>query len=117
MFNFERLNMRRTVKEGINTNELEFKPLKEFIGEKLLCQGFFFTDGKYGQQVVVVAIVESTGEMYLVNMPKRSVEQFKEIAEMREAVDAVLNDHLLIDDIQPKETKNGSTTIYTLKNA
>lgn len=117
MFNFESLNMRRTVKEGIDTNQLEFKALKEFCGDVLLCQGFFFTDGKYGEQVVVVAVSAETGEFFLVNMPKRSVEQFKQIADNPEAVAAVLDDKLILTDIKMADTKNGTTTIYTLKNA
>lgn len=111
MFNFENLNLRRTVKEGIDTNEMEFRPLKDYCGESIHCNGFFFTDGKYGEQVVVV------GETALINMPKRAVEQFKQIASDEEAVKAVLEGHLIIDEIKMAETKNGTTTIYKLKNA
>lgn len=111
MFDFEKLNLRRTVKEGIDTNEMEFKPLKEFCGQTLACNGFFFTDGKYGEQVVVV------GESALINMPKRAVEQFKQIASDDEAVKAVLSGKLVITEIKMAETKNGTTTIYKLKNA
>ena len=95
MFNFENLNLRRTVKEGIDTNEMEFRPLKDY----------------YGEQVVVV------GETTLINMPKRAVEQFKQIASDEDAVKAVLDGHLIIDEIKMAETKNGTTTIYKLKNA
>lgn len=30
----------KTVKEGIDTKNLEFKPLKDFIGQELICVGF-----------------------------------------------------------------------------
>lgn len=110
-FDFEKLNLRRTVKESIDTNEMEFKPLKDYCGQTVKCNGFFFTDGKYGEQVVVV------GETTLINMPKRAVEQFKQISADDEAVKAVLDGKLVLTDIKMAETKNGTTTIYKLKNA
>ena len=60
---FESLNKRSTVCAGINTQDMEFAPLKDFCGQHFVCEGFFFTDGKYGEQVVVV------GAGYLINMP------------------------------------------------
>ena len=110
-FNFDGLNKRSTVKEGINTQDMEFKPLKDFCGQKIKSDGFFFTDGKYGQQVVVV------GNGYLINMPARAVEQFERIAENKDAVDEVLKGHLVLKDIKMIDTKNGETTAYTLANA
>lgn len=110
-FNFNNLNKRSTVKEGIDTREMEFKPLKDFCGQRIKCDGFFFTDGKYGKQVVLV------GNGYLINMPNRTVNQFEEIAANAEAVDAVLTGHLVIKDIKMVDTRNGKTTAYTLDNA
>ena len=110
-FNFNNLNKRGTVREGIDTQDMEFKPLKYFCGQKIKCDGFFFTNGMYGKQVVIV------GNGYLINMPARAVKQFKEIAENAEAVDAVLEGHLLIKDIKMIDTRNGKTTAYTLTNA
>lgn len=110
-YNFNKLNKRSTVREGIDTQEMDFKPLKVFCGQKIKCDGFFFTDGKYGKQVVVV------GNGCLINMPTRAVEQFEEIAENAEAVDAVLAGHLMIKDIKMIDTRNGNTTAYTLNNA
>ena len=117
MFNFEKLNMRRTVAEGLDTNDMEFKPLKEFIGTELVSYGFFFTDGKFGKQVVYVGMEAETGEIFLVNMPKRAVEQFEQIADNEEAVKAVVNQGLVMTDIREGQTRNGKTTLYTLKNA
>ena len=110
-YNFDNLNKRSTVREGIDTQSMEFKPLKEFCGQRVKCDGFFFTDGKYGKQVVVV------GSGYLINMPARAVEQFEEIAGNAEAVDAVLKGHLVLNDIKMTDTRNGKTTAYTLSNA
>ena len=110
-YNFNNLNKRSTVREGIDTQSMEFKPLKEFCGQRVKCDGFFFTDGKYGKQVVVV------GSGYLINMPARAVEQFEEIAGNAEAVDAVLKGHLVLKDIKMVDTRNGKTTAYTLSNA
>lgn len=110
-YNFDNLNKRSTVREGIDTQSMEFKPLKEFCGQRVKCDGFFFTDGKYGKQVVVV------GSGYLINMPARAVEQFEEIAGNAEAVDAVLKGHLVLKDIKMIDTRNGKTTAYTLSNA
>lgn len=110
-FNFGSLNKRSTVREGIDTQEMEFKPLKDFCGQKIKCDGFFFTDGKYGKQVVVV------GNGYLVNMPARAVEQFEQIAQNSEALDEVLKGRLVLKDIKLIDTRNGQTTAYNLANA
>ena len=105
---FESLNKRSTVCAGINTQEMEFAPLKDFCGQHFVCDGFFFTDGKYGEQVVVV------GAGYLINMPARAREQFHKIEQDKDMMQAVLNHHLLITDIRMIDTRNGKTTAYTL---
>lgn len=108
---FEKLNgSASTVKEGIVLENLEFKPLKDFINKTIRVNGFFFTQGRYGKQVVVV------GENCKINMPARAVEQFELIANNTEMVDAVLNGHLLLTDIKSIKTKNGTTTSYTFKD-
>lgn len=103
---FSELNRRATVREGIETKDMEFKPLRDFCGTKIAVDGFFFTDGRYGTQVVVV------GNGYLINMPKRSVEQFEKIANNTEMLDAVLAGKLELKDIEMLETKNGQTVAY-----
>lgn len=110
-FNFGSLNKRSTVREGIDTQKMEFIPLKDFCGQTIKCDGFFFTDGKFGRQVVVV------GNGYLVNMPARAVEQFEIIAHNEEALTAVLTGKLVLKDIKLVDTRNGQTTAYTLANA
>lgn len=105
---FDSLNYRRTVKKDIDTTGMEFKGLKEFCGTKIKVDGFFFTNGRYGQQVVVV------GNGYLINMPGRATEQFEKIRDNEKMLDAVLNGHLCIADIKMVSTKNGETTAYEL---
>lgn len=105
---FNELNNKRTVKDGINTDNMEFKGLKEFIGTTVQVDGFFFTNSKYGKQVVVV------GNGCLINMPARAVEVFESIANIPEQLEAVLAGHLALTDIKSVSTKNGTTTAYTL---
>lgn len=111
MYNFDNLNTKSTVMVGVDTQDMVFRPLKDFCGEIIKCQGFFFTEGKYGKQVVVV------GNGFLVNMPNRAVKQFEEIANTKEALDAVLNGKLVLKNIKMINTRNGMTTAYTLANA
>ena len=97
-----------TVRKGIDTSEMEFKPLKEFCGKTIKVDGFFFTKGNYGTQVVVV------GNGFLINMPSRAVEAFTEIYSDYEMLEAVLEGHLCIRNIKMVETKNGTTAAYKL---
>lgn len=100
----------KTVKDGIDTENMDYIGLKDCCGKTLTVDGFFFTDGNYGKQVVVVA------NGYLINMPKRAVEQFEEIATNKKMLDAVLDGNLVITEIKMKATKNGTTAIYTLQD-
>lgn len=107
---FEELNTyAQTIRDGINLETMEFKPLKDFRGMTLRVDGFFFTDGKFGRQVVVVA------NGYKINMPKRAVEKFEAIQDNPEKLKGVLDGHLALADIKEKDTTNGTTTIYTFK--
>lgn len=108
---FDKYNSRGTIMEGVNTEEMEFAPLKDFCGQKIKAQGFFFTEGRYGRQVVVV------GSGYLINMPQRAVAQFEKIADDEEALSAVLSGRLMVTDIKMIDTRNGKTTAYTLSEA
>ena len=92
MFN-EMNNYKQTVKEGIKLENLPYKPLKDFVGYTLFVDGFFFTNGKYGRQVVIVAIMADD-----------------------EKLQAVLGGKLCIVDIKIVETKNGTTTSFKLKD-
>ena len=103
-------NFKQTIKEGIKLENLPYKPLKDFVGYTLFVDGFFFSNGKYGKQVVVVA----NGAK--INMPARATAQFEEIMENDEMLSAVLNGNLCIVDIRMVETQNGTTTSYKLKD-
>ena len=104
---FENLNLTsRTVKEGIDLATLEFKPLKDFIGQNISVDGFFFTDGKYGRQVVVV------GNNAKINLPSRYVEKFEEIEGNAEMLQGVLDGKLVLTDIKSISTNNGWTTTF-----
>lgn len=110
MFNELNTNGKATVKDGIDTSDMEFRPLKDFVGKRIKVDGFFFTNGNYGKQVVVV------GNGYLINMPARAVEQFEKIYDSEKMLQAVLDGKLVIVDVAPLETRNGSTTAYTLED-
>ena len=105
---FKELNSKRTIREGIDLQELNFVKLKELEGRNIKVDGYFFTRGDYGEQVVVV------GEGMKINMPARAVAQFKEIDVDPIKVKAVLDGHLMITDIAESKTRKGITTNYTL---
>ena len=109
---FDKLNNKRvTVREGIDTDSMEFRPIKDFVGQDIHVDGFFFTTGgHYGKQVVVV------GNGCLINMPKRAVETFEQVASNEAMLNALLGGHMLITDIKPITTKNGDSTGYTFKD-
>lgn len=109
---FKELNInKKSVKDGIDTQAMEFKPLKEFAGQELKVDGFFFTNSsEYGKQVVVVS------KGYKINMPKRAVEQFEEIYRKDKLLNAVLEGHLKITGIAELQAKNGMTTKYELED-
>ena len=100
------------VREGIDTRSQEFAPLKNFIGQTIRVDGFFFTNGDYGKQVVVV------GEGFNINMPARALDQFEAIAADPEMVKAVLAGKLIINEIKAGKSKSGKdTTFYNLDDA
>ena len=99
------------VREGIDTKAQEFAPLKNFIGQTIRVDGFFFTKGKYGKQVVVV------GEGFNINMPGRALEQFETIAADPEMVKAVIAGKLIITDIKEGSANGQTTVFYNLDDA
>ena len=109
---FEKFNrvFKSSLPRSIDLDSMEFAKLKEFEGKTLKVEGFFFTESKkYGRAVVIIA------NGYKINMPKRAVEKFEAIVENKELLDAMLEGHLALVDIQEKPTNNGTTTIYTFK--
>ena len=119
---FESLNKAtvRTVKEGINTDDMDFVALydkkrglwPEAVGRELPVDGFFFTESKkYRKQVVVITLG------YKVNLPKRYVETFEEIRDNKDMLEAVLAGKLKLTNIKEIDSANGKTAAFTLADA
>lgn len=109
---FENLNktFENTVKEGINTKDLDYIALKELCGSIIEVDGYFFNDkGRYGRQVVVVGHKRGSNIEWLINMPSRYVEQFEAINADPSMIEAVLNGKLTLENIEMIDTKNGMT--------
>lgn len=105
---FEVLNSQsRTVKEGTDLASMEFRALKEFVGQDVIrVDGFFFTNSKYGKQVSIVA------SGYKINMPKWCVEKFESIQENENLIKMMFEGHLGLTGIKEKTTKNGTTITF-----
>lgn len=103
-------NFQQTIKDDVDLQKMEFKPLKDFRGQTLKVEGFFFTEGKYGKQVCVIA------NGCKINMPSRAVEAFMKIATNSKMLTAVLEGRLILTNIKETETKNGTTTTYTFED-
>lgn len=105
---FDELNTyaKRTIKEDIDLSTMEFKPLKNFVGNEIAVDGFFFTNGKFGKQIVVV------GNGFKINLPSREVEKFERIEQNDEMLNALLNGHLKLTDIVERNTRNGTSTYF-----
>lgn len=98
--------------ENIDTDDFEFVKLSEFVGKTLPVVGFFYTNGDYGKQVVVIT------DDCLVNMPARAVEEFEGIEADPDARASVLDGGLVLTDIEVVKTKRGKdTTVYKFANA
>ena len=105
---FEKLNnYRSTIRDGIDTSNMRFAKLSEFVGYEFVIDGFFFNDGKFGKQVVIV------GEGCLINMPERAVKVFEQVEANEEMLQAMLAGKMGIKDIKPIDTKSGESTAYT----
>lgn len=106
MFNELNTSHVATVKEGIDTDAMEFKPLVDFEGQTVKVDGFFFTRSRrYNMDQVVVV-----GNGYKINMPARAVETFKAIRDNEFMLKAVLEGKLELINIKPIKAKNGNDT-------
>ena len=105
---FENLNKNsvKTVKDGIDTDKMEFVPLKDFIGKTVKVDGFFFTKSKYGEQIVVV------GEGCKINIPKRYTVEFKAIRDDAAMLQGVLDGKLTLANIRELDSKEGKTVAF-----
>lgn len=109
---FEKFNRGSSgvVKEGTDLKAMEFKKLKEFKGEILNVEGYFFTNGDYGKQVCVIA------NGYKINLPLRAVEIFEEMDSDAETKQAIADGKMLICNIDEIKTKKGTiTTTFEFK--
>lgn len=93
-----------TVNPAINTEGMDFTPLDDYIGKKVRIYGFFFTDTKFGKQVVAVTTKA------LVNMPKRCVADFESLNENE--VNAVMNGDMVLTNLKPFVSKQGKTVVF-----
>lgn len=105
MFNELNKQYTNTVREGVDTDSMSFAPLKDFVGKTVKVDGFFFTKGQYGEQVVVV------GNGFKINMPKRATDTFKAIRANDFMMKAVLDGKLELINITPVKSKNGADTV------
>ena len=101
---FGELNKKSTVKEGIDTSNMEFKKLREFIGFNVNPVGFFITEGKFGEQAVVVS------EDCLINMPSYTTETLKNLTD--EQIEAIKDGKMIITDIAVKEIHGKECTVF-----
>lgn len=108
---FESLNKKRTIMEGVETEGMEFKKLKDFLNTDIPVKGFFFTTNRISGELQVVVVAENC----LVNMPRRAVEQFKKIEENTAMLNAVLDGKLTIEVGDMVKTKQGATVQYNFK--
>lgn len=108
MFNNYNKNSKRSLPEDLDLKALPFVKLKELVGKTLNVDGFFFTNGEYGKQVVVVA------NGLKINFPNRYIETFESILANDEELEAVLKGKLGIKDIKEVKAKKGKTVTCTL---
>lgn len=101
---FGELNKRSTVREGIDTSNMKFKKLRDFVGAYVNPVGFFITDGKFGEQAVVVT------ENCLINMPSYTTETFKNLS--AEQIEAIKDGKMMITDIAVKEIHGRECTVF-----
>ena len=110
---FDEMNYQKTVAEDVDTDSMEFKKLKEFIGQEIILRGFFFTNSKkgYGKQVVCVS------NDYKINMPNHAVALFERIASNTEMVTALCAGKAKLTNIEEKDTNKGNpTVIFEIKD-
>lgn len=109
MFNEKNRTGNSVVPANVKLEDMEFVGLKDFIGKEIHVQGYFFSEGKFGTQVSIIA------EGKKINMPKRCVEEFASFTE--EEKKAVLAGKLILTDIKEANTKNGTTTVFKFADA
>ena len=110
---FEQLNQNntKTIRQGIDLATLTFKPIKDFIGQDIHVDGFFFTEGRFGKQVVIV------GNGAKINLPARYVKVFELVQDSPDLLQGVLDGKMLLKNVKETNTRNGSTTTFEFATA
>lgn len=102
-------NGKRLMCKGVETKDWPFAKLKDKIGQEVPVNGFFFSKGKYGEQVVVA------GEGELINMPGRATEEFEDLFLLnQEYRAALLEGKITLTNICEIETNQGKTVAYDI---
>lgn len=99
-------NSNKVLRSGFTTDSLDFKPLKDFVGQTITINGWFTTLGKYGEQLVVL------GDKILINMPGRAVAEFEAIKKNEDYMAKFQDGDMYIDNIRMEEFKNGTGVAY-----
>lgn len=90
---FDKYNTFQRVDWGIDTKGMKFNKLGNVFNHGVTtvnCNGFFFTTGEYGTQVVAI------GDTELYNLPKAKVEVVKEMIKDADTVNAIKNKKLAL---------------------
>lgn len=110
-----KLNIERkqTVKEGIETKDLEYMSAADYDDTKpeypVHLAGFFLKNSKYGEQVTIIVDDPKQGVIG-VNIPKRYAELFKNLSD--DEIDLVKDGCLMITKIEPNvKTPKGKTSM------
>lgn len=116
-FNFESMNSnKKTMKDGINLDKMgDFVSWKNYIGQDISVEGFFFTKGKYGEQVVIVGHSAQIPDNKKINIPKRFTENFKQIRDNDEALEQVIAGKLVLANVREFDAENGKTGTFDYK--
>lgn len=114
MGNIENYNHKSTavLPKEVDLTTLEFKKLKEFVGEELVLEGFFFSNGNWGRQVSIYTHTPKYPKGVKINMPKRYTDIFEDMASKQPIVEEILNKQAKLTNIEVKKSKNGETVIF-----
>ena len=106
-YNFSALNgaSKKTVRDGIESKDLEKAKIGDYVGKDIPVDGFFINDGKNGEWVVVI----SEGKK-IESIPSQYLEQFKTIRNTPEALQDMMDGKLKLTNIRPYKTKAGKNT-------
>ena len=97
---------KKTIRDGIDLDKMNFGHIKEYVGKEVIVDGFFFTKSKYGEQVVIV------GDNKKLNVPKRFTADVKAIRDNDEQLAAVIAGKLILKNIRAFDAENGKTYTF-----